>query len=241
MTQQSKENTGTTQPEKTKPLRLTKKDREVIEYFFTHFQPDGFIIHQPQKKIPPQEILTYREKEKTPLDFAKVVKDAQLGPVNVTLQFTKKEPSGAKLAKDDYNNYKMTDEETKIYLSKWHQGYNWDLQASTSFDADDIKIPGFKNYLIDRYFPPPTEHERLLSEHTLDSLRDIATIATVIKSIIGSLTGEKAVDTVCSNEFNKVMVELQALQKKQKDRREFGPIVDKLKDSQPEPSKAEAV
>jgi len=226
---------ATSQPEQTKPLRLTKKDREVIEYFFTHFQPDGFIIHHPEKEIPPQERLTYQEKESTTLDLAKVVNDAQLGPVKVTLHFFKKDPSEARLIKKDddpdYKSYVMDDDpENKVYLSKWGKGYDWGLEASTLFDADDIKLPGFKEYLKERYLSPPTEHERLLSEHTLDSLRDIAAIAKIIKSIIASLTGEKAVNTVCSNEFNKVLDELEALQKKQEDRRLFRPVVDGMKD-----------
>jgi len=227
-------NTTTTavqEPEETKPLRLTQKDREVIEYFFTHFQPDGVIIRQPQKEMTAQERLTYQEKGKTALDFAKVVKDAQLGPVKVTLQFTKKkEHSGAKLVKEDSGDYLMEDEETKIYLSKWDRGYDWDIEAATSFDADDIKIPGFKNYIIDRYLSPPTEHESLLSEDTLYSLQKIATVARALKGIIDSLKMDETVKAVCNDEFENVLDELKAFQKRQEDRREFGPILDGMKD-----------
>lgn len=229
-TKEIKPTTEVQKPEKTKPSRLTQKDREVIEYFFTHFQPDGFIIHQPEKKIPPQEILTYQEPEKTPLTFAKVVKDAQLGPVKVTLQFTKKDPSKAKLVKKEGGDYLMEDDQTEVYLSKWYQGYDWDLEASTSFDADDIKIPGFKQYIIDRYLSPPTKHEKLLSEYTLDSLYKIAMVARILEVLIT----EEAVETICSKDFKKVLTELEALQKKQKDRREFGPIVEGMKDSEPQ-------
>jgi len=171
---------------------LTQKDREVIEYFFNHFQPDGFIIHGPEREITPEERLGWTEqKEKTTLDFAKTVNDIQLGPVKVTLQFTKKDPSESKLIKEEdgreFKSYDMeVDPENTVYLSKWGSGYDWDLKASTLFDADDIRLLGFKEYLKKRYLSPPTEPERLLSENTIYSLRQIANVAKILRAILSA-------------------------------------------------------
>ena len=41
-----------------KALPLTQKDREVIEYFFNHFELDGFIIHGPVKEMSAEERLS---------------------------------------------------------------------------------------------------------------------------------------------------------------------------------------
>ena len=107
-----------------KALPLTQKDREVIEYFFNHFELDGFIIHGPVKEMSAEERLSHREEERTTLDLAKTVKDTQLGPVKVTVQFSKKEPSEGKLVKEEndreFKSYAMRDDtENKVVLPQF--------------------------------------------------------------------------------------------------------------------------
>lgn len=173
----------------TKPSPLTQKDREAIEYFFTHWMMHGVVIRTESPKEPPKEPFI---KEQTTLDLAKTINDSQLGPVRVVMQFEKKSAAKAKLVKGGnmgYQSYILNSDgnKTKGFLSKWDQGYDWMLDVTSFCDADSINLPGFKEYLKERYLSPPTAHEGLLSEYALYSLKRISTLAAVIKNIIDGM------------------------------------------------------